>query len=117
VPGKHVFSAVSAAITVEEMGELVETVTATHLTYMLAETSYYHPAAIHCRRRFARGDFGDFVYAGGEYLHDMSHSGSPPTVGVWDAARYCVPGMVGHESALRGGAALPVPDFGGPPAG
>ena len=40
MPGKHVFSAVSAAITVEEMGELVETVTATHLTYMLAETSY-----------------------------------------------------------------------------
>lgn len=70
--GKHVYSAVPAAVTLEEMGELIETVKATGLTYMVGETSYYYPAAIYCRERFARGDFGSFVYGEGEYLHDMS---------------------------------------------
>lgn len=71
--GKHVYSAVPAAVTLEELDELVRTVTATGLTYMVGETSYYYPAALYCRERFARGDFGRFVYGEGEYLHDMSH--------------------------------------------
>ena len=71
--GKHVYSAVPAAITVEEMTALVEAVTRTGLTYMVGETSYYYPVTLYCRHRFQRGDFGRFVYAEGEYLHDMSH--------------------------------------------
>ncbi|MGN6672744.1 MAG: Gfo/Idh/MocA family protein [Thermomicrobiales bacterium] len=71
--GKHVYSAVPAAITLDELAALVETVQATGLTYMLGETSYYYPATIYCRERFARGDFGRFVYGEGEYLHDMAH--------------------------------------------
>ncbi|WP_353809705.1 Gfo/Idh/MocA family protein [Agromyces sp. SYSU T00194] len=71
--GKHVFSAVPAAVTLEEMTELVTTVEQTGLTYMVAETGYYNPAALYCRERYRRGDFGDFVYGEGEYLHDMSH--------------------------------------------
>ena len=39
--GKHVYSAVPAAITLEELGELVDTVKSTGLIYMLGETSYY----------------------------------------------------------------------------
>jgi predicted dehydrogenase len=70
--GKHVFSAVPAAITLEELAALVETVQITGLTYMLAETSYYYPVVLYCRERFAKGDFGEFVYGEGEYLHDMS---------------------------------------------
>jgi predicted dehydrogenase len=70
--GKHVYSAVPAAVTVDEMGELIDTVKETGQTYMVGETSYYYPAAIYCRERFARGDFGRFVYGEGEYLHDMS---------------------------------------------
>jgi predicted dehydrogenase len=35
---------------------------------------------------------------------------------VWQAARYAVPGLVAHESALRGGELLTIPDFGNPPA-
>jgi len=70
--GKHVYSAVPAAVTVEEMAQLIEVVKETGLTYMVGETSYYYPAAIYCRERLARGDFGRFVYAEGEYLHDMS---------------------------------------------
>jgi len=71
--GKHVYSAVPTGITVEEVAELVETVKKTGLTYMLGETSYYYPSIIYCRERFARGDFGKFIYGEGEYLHDMTH--------------------------------------------
>ncbi len=71
--GKHVYSAVPAAITVEEIEELVSTVAATGLMYMMGETSFYYPAALYCRERFSKGEFGAFVYGEGEYLHDMSH--------------------------------------------
>lgn len=71
--GKHVYSAVPAAITLEEIAALIETVKTTGQMYMLGETSYYYPAALYCRERFAHGDFGSFVYGEAEYLHDMSH--------------------------------------------
>jgi predicted dehydrogenase len=71
--GKHVYSAVPAASSVEELQELVETVRQTGLTYALGETSFYRPQTIFCRRRFAQGDFGRLVYGEGSYYHHMSH--------------------------------------------
>jgi len=71
--GKHVYSAVPTGITLEEIATLIDTVKATGLTYMLGETSYYYPSIIYCRERYARGDFGRFIYGEGEYLHDMTH--------------------------------------------
>ncbi len=71
--GKHVYSAVPAAVTLEEVAALVEAVKTTGLTYMQGETSYYYPSTLYCRERFAHGDFGAFVYGEAEYLHDMSH--------------------------------------------
>jgi len=71
--GKHVYSAVPAASTLEEIEELVRTVEATGLMYMMGETSFYYPAALFCREKFREGEFGAFVYGEGEYLHDMSH--------------------------------------------
>ncbi|HZQ09002.1 MAG TPA: Gfo/Idh/MocA family oxidoreductase, partial [Anaerolineae bacterium] len=71
--GKHVYTAVPAAITVEETEQLIEVVKTTGQMYMVGETSYYYPAAIYCRERFRNGDFGKFVYGEAEYLHDMSH--------------------------------------------
>jgi hypothetical protein len=41
---------------------------------------------------------------------------TPPPNNVWRAARYAVPGIVAHDSAVRGGELLAVPDFGDPPA-
>jgi len=35
---------------------------------------------------------------------------------VWDAARYVLPGLVAHESSVKGGLLLEVPDFGDAPA-
>jgi predicted dehydrogenase len=71
--GKHVYSAVPAAVTLEELATLVDTVERTGLTYMMGETSYYYPTTLYCRQRYQQGDFGHVVYAEGEYLHDMSH--------------------------------------------
>ena len=71
--GKHVYSAVPAAITIEELDALIDEVKRRGLTYMLGETSYYYPTAVYCRRHFRDGGFGRFVYGEGEYLHDMSH--------------------------------------------
>jgi hypothetical protein len=71
--GKDVYSAVPAGITMDEMHKLLETVEKTGRMYMLGETSRYHPSNIFCRQKFADNEFGDFVYAEGEYLHDMDH--------------------------------------------
>ena len=43
------------------------------------------------------------------------HTGGLPPVNVWEAAKYAAPGIVAHESALKEGEMLPVPDFGEPP--
>ncbi len=79
--GKHVYSAVPAAVTLAELAKLVRTVEQTGLTYMLGETSYYYPSCVFCRDRFHRGEFGKFVYGEGEYLHDMSHGFYEPYSG------------------------------------
>ncbi len=71
--GKHVYSAVPSAISMEEIAELVETAEDTGLIYMIGETSYYYPCAIFCRDKFRKGEFGDIVYSEGEYIHDYLH--------------------------------------------
>ncbi|OUD88209.1 hypothetical protein BC477_09445 [Clavibacter michiganensis subsp. michiganensis] len=42
--------------------------------------------------------------------------GTLPPVNAWVAARYTMPGIVAHRSALRGGERLDVRDFGDAPA-
>lgn len=43
------------------------------------------------------------------YHHTM------PRVNAWNAARYTVPGLVAHQSAVQGGVLMDVPDFGDAP--
>lgn len=38
-----------------------------------------------------------------------------PPCNAWDSARYTIPGIVAHESAVKGGIPLDVPDFGDAP--
>ena len=71
--GRHVYTAVPMGITQEEVTQLVQVASKTNLTYFMAETSYYYPAVVFSRRKFANGELGSFVYGEGEYLHDMSH--------------------------------------------
>jgi len=79
--GKHVYSAVPSAISLDEIRELVRTVEETGRIYMIGETSYYYPCAIYCRDRFRKGDFGHIVYGEGEYYHDYVH-------GMYDVAKW-----------------------------
>lgn len=69
--GKHVYSTVPMAITRQEIEEIISAVRETGLTYMMGETSYYHPATVFARRKLAEGAFGRLVYAEGDYMHDM----------------------------------------------
>jgi len=71
--GRHVYTAVPMGITHEEVTQLVDVASKTKLTYFMAETSYYYPAVVFSRQKFASGQMGSFVYGEGEYLHDMSH--------------------------------------------
>ena len=71
--GKHVYSAVPAGVSVEEIRELVGAVEETGKIYMMGETSYYYPGVILCREKYKNGEFGDIVYGEGEYYHDWDH--------------------------------------------
>lgn len=75
--GKHVYSAVPV-ISIPDDDEildwcdrLVDTVQRTGRHYMLGETTFYRPQSMFCRRKAREGAFGDFVYAEGEYVHDV----------------------------------------------
>jgi predicted dehydrogenase len=79
--GKHVYSAVPMAITVEEIAAIIDAVRETGLTYMMGETSYYHPAVVYARDQIAKDAFGRIFYAEGDYVHDMD-------LGFYDAYKY-----------------------------
>ena len=75
--GKHVYSAVPI-ISIPDDDEILDwcdkIIAASKKTgrrYMLGETTFYRPQAMFCRRKAAEGAFGDFVYAEGEYFHDV----------------------------------------------
>jgi predicted dehydrogenase len=67
--GKHVIAACPVGLTLDELRAVVDTVEKTGKIYMLAETSYYYPAAMYARQAWAEGRFGDFVYGEGEYYY------------------------------------------------
>lgn len=75
--GKHVYSAVPIISvpddeeTLDWCDRLVETCRRTGQHYMLGETTFYRPQTMFCKRQAAAGAFGAFVYAEGEYCHDV----------------------------------------------
>lgn len=70
--GKHVYSAVPMASTVEECQEIVRLVQETKLTYVIGETCYYYPCAMFCREAYEAGKFGDFAYGASQYYHHIN---------------------------------------------
>jgi predicted dehydrogenase len=68
--GKHVISAVPAAMSEEELARILETVKSTGLKYMMAETSFYRPEIITCRQWARAGEFGTIFYSEAEYHHE-----------------------------------------------
>jgi predicted dehydrogenase len=71
--GKHVYTAVPAAWTLEQCDALVDAAKRTGQLYMNGETSYFRAEAAFCRRKHAEGAFGHITYIEAEYLHDMDH--------------------------------------------
>jgi predicted dehydrogenase len=71
--GKHVISAVPAGISLEELQRLVETVKSSGMRYAMAETTYYRPQIITCRRWAAEHSFGEIFYSESEYHHNITN--------------------------------------------
>ncbi|MCZ7647593.1 MAG: Gfo/Idh/MocA family oxidoreductase [Planctomycetota bacterium] len=75
--GKHVYSAVpivqlpDADEILDWCDKLVRTSKRTGMKYMLGETSVFHPEAMYARRKAREGAFGQFVFAEGQYYHDV----------------------------------------------
>jgi len=67
--GKHVLSAVPAAMTLEDCGRLAAAVKQSGLTYMMAETSCWQQLTISARTFYAEGRFGHLYYTESEYHH------------------------------------------------
>lgn len=70
--GVHVYSAVPAATSLDDLRALVDAVEAHRCVYMTGETSYYYPEAVYCRNQFGSGRWGRFVHADAQYVHDMA---------------------------------------------
>jgi predicted dehydrogenase len=62
------------------------------------------------------GHYGSHQFLVDDFLKGCVQKKLPPNH-VWQAARYCAPGIMAHESAKQGGAMLEIPDLGDPPAG
>ena len=60
--------------------------------YMLGETTVYRPQTMFCRRMAQEKRFGDFVYAEGEYAHDVDHYWS-----LREVMDYRTRGVVGSQ--------------------
>lgn len=70
--GVHVYMAVPAAVTLDELSALTAASGRTRRICMTGETSYYYPEIVYCREEFATGRFGKFVHADAQYIHDWA---------------------------------------------
>jgi predicted dehydrogenase len=99
--GKHVYSAVPVVWLpdgdeiLDWCDRIIQTCQRTGMRYMLGETTYYRPEAMYCRRRAAEGAFGEFVYAEGEYFHDVDD----PGCNLREVQRARLASKAGHEWA------------------
>lgn len=67
--GKHVLSAVPAAMSLDECHRLLDAVKRSGLTYMMAETSYFQQLTISARKFQQQGEFGRIYACESEYHH------------------------------------------------
>ncbi|MDF2558629.1 MAG: oxidoreductase [Microbacterium sp.] len=66
-------------------------------------------------RRLPSGHEGSHHFLVDDFATAVATHSLPP-VNAWEAARYTLPGIIAHRSALRGGERLTIPDFGDAPA-
>ncbi|MFH1742343.1 MAG: Gfo/Idh/MocA family oxidoreductase [bacterium] len=60
--------------------------------------------------RHASGHEGSHTFLTNEFIDALTH-GRRPTVDVYEALSYTVPGIIAHQSALRGGELIKIPQF------
>ncbi|WP_156761083.1 Gfo/Idh/MocA family protein [Microbacterium karelineae] len=65
-------------------------------------------------RRLPSGHEGSHHFLVDDFARAVA-TGALPPVHAWEAARYTLPGIVAHRSALRGGERLEIPDLGDAP--
>ena len=56
------------------------------------------------------GHEGSHAFLTHEFIDALAHN-RKPAVDVYEALAYTVPGIIAHESALKGGARLTIPQF------
>jgi len=61
------------------------------------------------------GHFGSHQFLVDDFVKAVSTGHLPPNH-AWNAAQYCAPGLIAHQSSLKEGEWLDIPDFGAPPA-
>jgi predicted dehydrogenase len=65
--------------------------------------------------RVASGHGGSHTFLTHEFVSSIVEN-RMPSVNIWEALAYTVPGIVAHQSALRGGEPLKIKDYGKAPA-
>ncbi len=92
-----------------------------HVAPALRDAFTSGSAPVHDRSRLPKefanvsnGHEGSHHFLADDFVTAVN-SGSLPPVNAWVAARYTLPGVIAHESALKGGVRLEIPDFGGAP--
>ena len=78
-----------------------------------SNTTQVHPIHLLPKeyRGLPNGHMGSHQFLIHEFVTSCVNK-TQPINNVWQAARYLVPGLIAHESALQGGVLLEVPDFG-----
>jgi hypothetical protein len=61
------------------------------------------------------GHLGSHQFLVDDFMKSLHTMKLPPNH-IWNAARYFIPGFIAHESAMKDGELLHIPDFGGAPA-
>lgn len=83
-----------------------------HTSQAKAHHSYRLPSTY---KNQPNGHFGSHQFLADDFVKAIRTNKLPPNH-AWRAAEYVLPGLIAHESSLRGGAMLEIPDVGQPPA-
>lgn len=70
--GRHVMSECLTCVSMAQAVELIEAVEESGKVYAYAENYSYSDTTFEMWRRFETGEFGELVYAEGEYVHDCT---------------------------------------------
>ncbi|MFD7285334.1 Gfo/Idh/MocA family protein [Streptomyces sp. NPDC059863] len=92
-----------------------------HVAPALRDAFTSGSAPVHDRTRLpaefahvSNGHEGSHHFLADDFVTAVT-TGTLPPVHAWAAARYTLPGIVAHDSALKGGERLEIPDFGDAP--